>query len=41
VHAINLYSKKNEILYELYSSAVSIQPHKAVLTVKNTRGLVN
>jgi len=28
---------KNEILYELYSSAVSIQSCKAVLTVKNTR----
>jgi len=32
---------KNEILYELYSSAVSIQSHKAVLTVNNKRGLVN
>jgi len=40
VYAINLYSK-NEILYELYSSAVSIQSHKAALTVKNMRGLVS
>ena len=32
---------KNEILYELYSSAISIQSHKAALTVKNMRGLVS
>jgi len=31
---------KNEIPYELYSSAVSIQSHKAALTVK-IRGLVD
>ena len=31
----------NEILYELHSSAVSIQSHKAALTVKNMRGLVS
>jgi len=26
---------------KLYSSAVSIQSHKAVLAVKNSRGLIN